>query len=74
MLHYQILYYATLYHISERVHTLMLHLLDEFLQLHSKNDYFFWWFLNGLSHQTFEPLSRVDLDYYHFFKKHFDKG
>ena len=52
----------------------MLHLLDEFLLLHKKNDYFFWWFLNRLSHKDPHDLGRADNDYFKFFKRHFDSG
>ena len=52
----------------------MMHLLDEFLQIHKYNDYFFLWFLNHLSHYGAAPLARADKDYFDFFKKHFDEG
>lgn len=56
------------------IHQTMLDILDDFLSLHKDNNFFFWYFMNQLSHGNPFNLGRTDQDYYRFFKKHFDAG
>lgn len=60
--------------VAEKLHQVMLDTLGNFLTLHKDHSYFYWWFFNTLSHHTYEPVARADLDIMDFFKKHFDNG
>lgn len=52
----------------------MLDTLQEFLDLHSENDYFYWWWFNTLTHDKYEHAVFADDLYLKFFKDNFAQG
>ena len=56
------------------MHHVMLGLLDQFLDHHSRHNFFYWHFINSYNHDNFYSVKRYDEDYYKFFKQRYKAG